>query len=49
MISYEEALKDIENMKKQIEILREATEELKKDNDRWEQEETLKDLYHTNP
>ena len=49
MLSYEEAIKDIEIMKKQIEILRKATKELKEDNDRWEQEQILKDLYHENP
>ena len=49
MLSYEEALKEIEIMKKQIEILKIAVTEFSEDLDRWEQEETLKDLYHTNP
>ena len=32
-----------------IKNLKELNKELKEDNDRWEQEEILKDLYHTNP
>jgi hypothetical protein len=32
-----------------IKFLKETTEELKTDNDRWEQEKVLKDLYHENP
>ena len=32
-----------------IKNLKELNKELKEDNDRWEQEEILKDLFHTNP
>ena len=32
-----------------IKNLKELNKELKEDNDRWEQDETLKDLYHENP
>ena len=32
-----------------IKNLKELNKELKEDNDRWEQEEILKDLYHENP
>ena len=49
MISYEEALKELGIIKKQAEILKIAVDEFSKDIDEWEQEETLKDLYHTNP
>ena len=49
MISYEEALKELEIIKKQAEILKIAVDEFSKDVDEWEQEEILKDLYHTNP
>ncbi len=49
MISYEEALKELEIIKKQAEILKIAVDEFSKDVDEWEQEEILKDLYHENP
>ncbi len=49
MISYEEALKELEIIKKQTEILKIAVKEFSEDLDSWEQEETLKDLYHENP
>ena len=49
MLSYEEAMKELENIKKQTEILKIAVTEFSEDLDKWEQEETLKDLYHTNP
>ena len=49
MLSYDEAIKEIEKIEKQIEILKIAVAEFSKDVDEWEQEETLKDLYHTNP
>ena len=32
-----------------IKNLKELNKELKEDNDRWEQEQVLKELYHTNP
>ena len=32
-----------------IKNLKELNKELKEDNDRWEQEEILKDLFHENP
>ena len=32
-----------------IKNLKELNKELKEDNDRWEQEQILKDLYHENP
>ena len=32
-----------------IKNLKELNKELKDDNDRWEQEQILKDLYHENP
>ena len=32
-----------------IENLEELNKEVKEDNDRWEQEQILKDLYHENP
>ena len=32
-----------------IKNLKELNKELKEDNDRWEQEEILKGLYHENP
>ena len=32
-----------------IKNLKELNKELKEDNDRWEQKEILKDLYHENP
>ena len=32
-----------------IKNLKELNKELKEDNDRWEQEEILKDPYHKNP
>ena len=49
MISYEEALKELEIIKKQSEILKIAVDEFSKDVDEWEQEEILKDLFHENP
>ena len=49
MISYEEALKELEIIKKHAEILIIAVDEFSKDVDEWEQEEKLKDLYHENP
>ena len=49
MISYEEALKELEIIKKQAEILIIAVDEFSKDVDEWEQEEILKDPYHKNP
>ena len=49
MLSYEEALKELEIIKKQAEILIIAVDEFSKDVDEWEQEEILKDLYHENP
>ena len=49
MISYEEALKELEIIKRQAEILIIAVDEFSKDVDEWEQEEILKDLFHENP